>query len=315
MTPQAAFDSSVFRFYACLVAGLLVVAGVAIPLVGRLKRKDVGSVWRTYVGWLIMIPLIFAAVVIGRWGVIAGVTALAIFAFKEFARATGLYRDWGLTLTAYAGIALGGVATLVNDPFQHVPGWWGTYLAMPVYVISALLAVPIVRNRAQGQLQLMSLAILGYVYVGWMFGYLGWLANTPHAYGYLLYLLLATELNDVAAFTCGKLLGRHKLRSNISPNKTVEGSLGAVVVSLLLPLAVWFSFPHFTWWQCLLAGLTVGVGGQLGDLAISVIKRDVGIKDMGVLIPGHGGLLDRIDSLIFVAPLFVHQVNYFHGLR
>lgn len=93
------------------------------------------------------------------------------------------------------------------------------------------------------------------------------------------------------------------------------GSLGALTVSMVLPWLMWFSFPHFGPLQLVLTGLIVGVGGQLGDLAISVIKRDIGVKDMGVLIPGHGGLLDRIDSLIFAGPLFFHMVRWFYGLN
>ena len=187
-------------------------------------------------------------------------------------------------------------------------------MAAPVYVIAGILLVPIARNRAEGQLQALALAILGFLYLGWMFGHLSFLANSRYAYSYLLYLFLAVELNDVAAYTFGKLFGRHKLRSNISPNKTWEGSLGALGVSLVLPWLLRFTFPHFGAIQCLLAGLIVGIGGQLGDLTISVIKRDVGVKDMGALIPGHGGILDRVDSLIYVAPLFFHMVRYFHDV-
>jgi phosphatidate cytidylyltransferase len=75
-----------------------------------------------------------------------------------------------------------------------------------------------------------------------------------------------------------------------------------------------FSFPEFTPSELILTGVIVGIGGQLGDLSISVIKRDIGIKDMGALIEGHGGVLDRVDSLIYVAPLFFHMTRYFHGL-
>ena len=147
-----------------------------------------------------------------------------------------------------------------------------------------------------------------------MFGHLAFLANARHAYSYLLYLLFAVELNDVAAFTFGKLFGRHPLRSNISPKKTWEGPIGALGVSLALPWVLRGTFPHFQAWDCLLIGGIVGIGGQLGDLAISVIKRDLGIKDMGRAIPGHGGILDRIDSLIYVAPLFFHIVRFSHDL-
>jgi phosphatidate cytidylyltransferase len=155
---------------------------------------------------------------------------------------------------------------------------------------------------------------LGFIYLGWMFSHVGFLANSPHAYGYLLFLFLAVEGNDVAAFTSGKLFGRHKLREEISPNKTWEGSLGALAVSMALPWFMWFSFPHFGPLQLVLTGLIIGIGGQLGDLTISMIKRDVGVKDMGALIPGHGGLLDRIDSLIFVGPLFFHMVRWFYDV-
>src|SRR5262249_15782328 len=153
----------------------------------------------------------------------------------------------------------------------------------------------IVRNRTQGQLQTISLALLGFLYIGWMLGHTSFLANANHAYGYLLYLIFAVELNDVAAFTCGKLFGPPPLPSNIRPRKTWEGSLGALAVSLALPWLMRFSFPHFSTLELVLTGLIVGIAGQLGDLSISVIKRDLGIKDMGALLEGHGGILDRAD--------------------
>jgi phosphatidate cytidylyltransferase len=148
-----------------------------------------------------------------------------------------------------------------------------------------------------------------------MFGHLGFLANAINAYGYVCYVVFATEVNDVAAFTFGRLLGRHPLRSEISPKKTWEGALGALAVAMILPWLLRFSFPFFGPWQLILTGLIVGIGGQLGDLSISVIKRDIGTKDMAATIPGHGGILDRIDSLIYVAPLFMHMANYYYGLR
>ena len=138
----------------------------------------------------------------------------------------------------------------------------------------------------RGELQRMSLGIVGFVYIGWMFGHLGFLANAVNAYGYFCYVIFATELNDVAAFTFGRIFGRHPLRSEISPKKTWEGALGALAVSMILPWLLRFSFPEFGPWQLILAGLIVGIGGQLGDLSISVIKRDIGTKDMGASFPG-----------------------------
>ena len=286
MSPQAALESPVFRFYLAVAAGLLVVAGAALALLKWGLHKDVDHAWRAYRGWLLMVPLGLGCIFLGR----------------------------AVAITLYLGIIATGIVSLVKNPNEDHPGWYGLFMALPVYVIALILLIPILRNRSQGQLQMIALAMVGFVYFGWMFGHLIFLSNSVHAYSYVLYVLFAVELNDVAAYTFGKLFGRHQLRSNISPKKTWEGSLGAFLVSMALPWALRFTFPHFGVSECLLAGLIVGIGGQLGDLAISVIKRDLGIKDMGATIPGHGGILDRIDSIIYVAPLFFHMVRYFHDL-
>lgn len=313
MSPQAAIESDVFRFYAVLVATLLVLAGVALAIM-RARGRNVEHAWQSFRGWLIIIPVDLVAIFLGRIAAILFFTAVSIFAFKEYARATGLYRDWFMTGVAYLGIVAVGVFSALPDPSNGRTGCYGMFMALPVWVVALFLLIPIVRNRSQGQLQLLALAIVGFIYLGWMFGHLTFLTNSRHAYGYVLYLMFAVQLNDVAAFTFGKLFGRHPFRSNISPNKTWEGALGALAVSMALPWALQFTLPHFTVRDLLLTGVIVGVGGQLGDLAISVIKRDVGVKDMGAVLPGHGGILDRIDSLIYVAPLFFHFVRYFHDL-
>lgn len=314
MSPELALHDPVFRVYAIFAASLLVAAGAVLGIFSRFLKRDVSSIWKTYRSWWIMVPVFFGCMFLGRAPVIVGVTLLAIFGFKEYARATGLYRDWWITGSVYIGIIAVGLTSLATNPNGGQPGWYGLFMALPVFVVALLILVPIMENRAKGQVQTLALSIMGFIYIGWMFGHLGYLANSPHAYGYLLYLVFAVELNDVAAFTCGRLFGKHKLRERVSPGKTLEGALGALAFSLALPWLCRFSFPHFGTLQLVLTGLIVGIGGQLGDLAISVIKRDLGVKDMGALIPGHGGILDRVDSLIYTAPLFLHMVDFFYGL-
>jgi phosphatidate cytidylyltransferase len=313
MSPRAALDSPVFCFYLGAAAAMLALAGVMIVVLRRLGL-NVAHAWLAYLGWLVLVPLGIGAIFLGRETTITFFTVIAVFGFKEYARATGLYADWPMTGMVYLGIIATGVTALIADPNDGVPGWYGLFIVMPVYGVAAIMLVPILRNRTAGQLQTIALAIVGFVYLGWMFGHLTFLANAKYAYSYLLYLLFAVELNDVAAYVTGKLFGRHPLRSNISPKKTWEGSLGAVAVSLALPWALWWTFPHFSARDLIAIGLIVGIGGQLGDLAISVIKRDLGVKDLGATIPGHGGILDRSDSLIYAAPLFLHYTRYFHDL-
>jgi phosphatidate cytidylyltransferase len=141
------------------------------------------------------------------------------------------------------------------------------------------------------------------------------LARSPNAYGYLCFVLLATEVNDVAGFTFGRIFGRHPLARAISPRKTWEGSLGAFFLALILPWLLRFSFPFFGPRELILSGLIVGLGGQLGDLVFSSFKREFEVKDWGAAIAGHGGVLDRIDSLIFVAPLFMQMTEYYYPGR
>jgi len=307
----AALRDPVWLAYVKIMGGALVLGGLVLGVLTLGSGRAFRPVWATYRGWLVMIPLFLGAAALGPAGLMAFFTALSILGLKEFARATGLYRDWAMVGTAYLGILALAALCWLPDPGRGVRGWYALFMALPVFVTAAILLVPILRDRAHGQLQTMSLAILGFTYVGWMFGHLTLLCAHPRALAYILFLVFAVELCDVAAFTCGRLAGRHPLRRVISPRKTWEGALGALAVAMALP---WLlpALPGFGPQERLLTGLIVGVGGQLGDLAISVIKRDLGLKDMGATIPGHGGILDRIDSLIYVAPLFLHLVHL-HG--
>jgi len=314
VNPAAALHSEVFLRYVWIIAGILAASGAVLALLTYGFRTDVRNVWKIWRSWLVMAPLGLGCALAGRAAVVAGMTLVAMMAFKEFARATGLYRDWWMVGAVYMDLIALCVVSLMPPPHGGPPGWYGLYMAAPVYGIALLVMIPILRNRSEGQLQAMSLSILGFLYIGWMFGHFGFLANSDRPYGYLLFVGVATELTDVSAYTFGKILRGRMLRSNISPKKTWGGALGALGVGMVLPWVLRFSFPQFGTAQLVITGLIVGIGAQLGDLCISVIKRDVGIKDMAGTIPGHGGVLDRIDSLIYVAPLFLHLVDYWYRI-
>jgi phosphatidate cytidylyltransferase len=317
MSPQIALHDPVFRAYFWIVLIFLAIAGAVLGFLRFVLKKETASMFKTYWSWILIAGIGFIVVFLGRVPTIVVVTLVAIYAFKEFARASGLYRDRWMTCAVYVGIVTVGIASVISDPRgdEPSPGWYGFLVAVPALAIALILLIPIVRNRARGELQRISLAIIGFVYIGWMFGHLGFIANARNAYGFICYIIFATGLTDVAAFTFGKIFGRHPLRSEISPNKTWEGALGALGVAMILPWLLRFSFPFFGAWQLILTGLIVGIGGQLGDLSISLIKRDIGIKDMAATIPGHGGILDRIDSLVYAAPLFMHMIGYYYPLR
>lgn len=127
--------------------------------------------------------------------------------------------------------------------------------------------------------------------------------------GLLLFLVFLTEINDVMQFIWGKLLGRHKILPKISPNKTWEGFLGGVISTTVIGYFLGFLTP-LSAPNVILVSALIAIAGFSGDVVISAIKRDKGIKDMGNSIPGHGGVFDRIDSLAYTAPVFFHLVYY-----
>jgi len=126
----------------------------------------------------------------------------------------------------------------------------------------------------------------------------------------LLYLVIVDQMSDVLQYVWGKLIGKHKIAWRVSPNKTWEGFVGGVVSATALGTALWWATP-FTPLQSAGMSLMICILGFNGGLVMSAIKRDIGIKDFGLLIEGHGGILDRIDSLCFAAPIFFHLVRYY----
>jgi phosphatidate cytidylyltransferase len=125
----------------------------------------------------------------------------------------------------------------------------------------------------------------------------------------LLFFVLVVQISDVLQYVWGKLFGRTAIVPTISPNKTVEGFWGGVLSATAIGTALWWATP-FTWWQAGLFSFLITLMGFFGGLVMSAIKRDRGVKDYGSMIEGHGGVMDRIDSLCFAAPVFFHLVRY-----
>lgn len=128
----------------------------------------------------------------------------------------------------------------------------------------------------------------------------------------LLFLVIVVQGSDVLQYIFGKLFGRRKIAPLVSPSKTVEGFLGGVAAATLLGALIWWATP-FSVWQAGLQALIIALTGFGGGLVMSAVKRDRGVKDFGTIIAGHGGILDRVDSLTFAAPIFFHVTRFFFG--
>jgi phosphatidate cytidylyltransferase len=153
--------------------------------------------------------------------------------------------------------------------------------------------------------------LLSLAWINALLGHTILLRALPEGVHWVLLLVWVTWVGETAAYTVGSLVGRHKLAPRISPGKTVEGALAQFLMSPLAALAAqgWL-FPGLGTRDAVLVGLLLGVVGQIGDLAESALKRSVGTKDTGQLIPGHGGMLDRVDGLLFNAPALFYYVTH-----
>lgn len=308
-----AFDDPATLAVTAAVVGLLVLTPLALAAFRRLGKvgpEQARELWLRYRSWLVIVPLILGPILLGAAWTILGIGALGLLGYREYARATGLFRERSISLVVAAGIALLTLAALDN--------WYRLFVALTPLTVGAILIAAILADRPNGYIQRTALGILGFALFGTCLGHLGYLANDPGYRPWLILVFLAVELNDIFAYIAGKTLDGPKLAPRTSPNKTVGGSLGAVVATTLLVVAV--GVPVFRGTaignplHLAVLGLVISVVGQLGDLMVSSLKRDLGIKDMGALIPGHGGILDRFDSLILVAPAAFHYINYFVGV-
>jgi phosphatidate cytidylyltransferase len=151
---------------------------------------------------------------------------------------------------------------------------------------------------------LFSKQILGVVYVSLFLSFLVLIRGSDSGIAWIAFLLVVIFAGDIAAYYVGSYGGRHKLAPTVSPGKTIEGAFGGLAGNLIVGAALkHFFFPQMSWVPAVYFFLSVGIIGQMGDLFESLLKRSAGIKDSGTILPGHGGILDRIDALLFAAPV------------
>lgn len=232
-----------------------------------------------------------------------------VWLFALFVTVVGAAAAWELhRMLAQAGRPtygrLGVAATIVLTASFAVPAS-RVLPALPMLVLSLALAVLLSAPLwARGPLatEPMALTLLAVMYVGWLLGHTLLLYRLPDGADLVLLLVGVTWIGESVAYLVGSAVGRHKLAPVISPNKTVEGGVAQLVASVAGSLVLGAWLVGWPAGRSAAAGALLGVVGQVGDLAESAMKRSVGVKDAGNLIPGHGGVLDRVDGLLFNAP-------------
>ncbi|MBE9609920.1 phosphatidate cytidylyltransferase [Chitinilyticum piscinae] len=295
---------------------LLLVATLTIAILSARKPEKNWTELKLRVRTWWWIVGFFSLSLIGSKGLALLVFALISFlALKEFLTLTTTREaDHVVLFWAYLTIPL-------QYYWIHIT-WYGMFIIfIPVYVFLFLPMRMVLIGETKGFLRAASSLQWAVMLTVFCISHLPALLILPETVhkgdiatgAMLLFFVVAlTQSNDVAQYLWGKSIGRIKVAPKVSPNKTLGGLLGGAATTTLL---AWLIGPYLTPMaplHCALAGLLIGTTGFIGDIVISAVKRDIGVKDSGQLLPGHGGILDRLDSLTYTAPLFFHFVRYLY---
>jgi len=261
--------------------------------------------------WWVMVLVIGFSFLFGRPGVVLLFLFISFFALREFL---------SLMYSRAADYFALAAAFYVVLPVQYLLvyiGWYGLYsIFIPVYAFLLLPILEVTAGDTKRFLERSSKVQWGLMICVFCIAHVPALL-TLDIKGYedrnlllIAFLVIVVQSSDVLQYVWGKLFGKTKLAPEVSPSKTVEGLVGGVASATALGAFLWWITP-FNFWQAALMALAINVMGFFGGLVMSAIKRDRGVKDWGHMIEGHGGMLDRLDSVVFAAPIFFHLTRYF----
>ena len=310
--------------------GFLVLATVVAELMYRQTaseglRATLLNVRQRIFAWWIMVAVLVGSLALGETAVVLLFLALSLLALREFAN---LLPPGERDRRVLSWI----MVVLAPLHFWFVwEHWYGMFaIFIPVYAFLFLPVLLALSGRTESFLHRAALSQWGLMVCVYALSYLPAVLQLPvaihegraaadgsavgsggvEAGALLLFLAVVVQGSDVLQYLWGKTVGRHRIAPTVSPNKTWEGFVGGVLSATALGAALWWLTP-FTPWQAGVLALVSCLLGFVGGLVMSSLKRDRGIKDFGALIPGHGGILDRMDSLVFAAPVFFHLTRFF----
>jgi phosphatidate cytidylyltransferase len=294
------------------VYALLIFSSLLLRVLRSRNGSDYQELGERIKSWWIMVAIFTFAIAVSTTVSIVFLAFISFLALKEFLSMIP-------TRQADRRVIFWGFVAIPIQFLWVSVGWYGMFIIfIPVYMFLLIPARMVLAGKTEGFLKAAGTLHWGLMTTVFSLSHAAFLLALPAeknlagGAGLLFFLIFLTQFNDVAQFTWGKLFGKHPVVPKVSPKKTIEGLLGGVLTSVL---AAWLIAPYLTpldFREALGAGLLIGFGGFLGDVVISAIKRDIGVKDSGALIPGHGGIMDRVDSLTFTAPLFFHYLYYLH---
>ncbi len=300
------------KIYATLLLlyAILVFAFIVYKILAKRNDKDYTELRSRIVSWFYMITIFALGVYLND---IVGIIFLALISYLAFKEYVSLIP----TRIIDRRIIFYGYLFIIPQYYFAYTQWYEMYIiTIPVYLFLFLPFRQIWIGETDGFIGNTSKVYWGAMLFIFALSHIAFLYKLEPIDGttgpmMLLYLIFLTEINDVFQYICGKSFGKRKIVPKVSPNKTLEGFLGALVLTTIMAITLSYLTP-FTLWESMAAGIIIASGGFIGDVVVSMVKRDVGVKDSGNLIAGHGGILDRLDSLTYTAPLFFHFIYYLY---
>lgn len=293
---------------------LVIASGASIALKENRPDRDFTELGQRIRTWWILVTIFTVAIVLNRTISMGFFAFVSFLALKEYFTVIPTRRvDRRVLFWAYLAIPL--------QYYWTWSAWYGMFIIfIPVYVTLLVQVRMVLIGQTEGFLRSVGTIHWGLMTAVFSLSHAAYLlvldspvaSEAPPGPGLLIYLVGLTQLNDIAQYLWGKSLGGPKVTPQVSPAKTWAGFLGGVATTVALGATLGPLLTPLDWLSGLLAGLVIGAGGFFGDLTISCLKRDLGIKDSGSLLPGHGGILDRVDSLTYTAPLFFHLVYWMY---
>jgi phosphatidate cytidylyltransferase len=294
-----------------LIFAILVFATTLFYIVGKVKPEaNLRELKMRTKSWWVMATVFIACTMFNPVVSYFAIGLLSFLALRELFTMLNLRQsDRRAIFWAYLAIPI-----QYYLAYKHYYGAFIIFIPVVMYMFLPFRLV--LKGETNGIIQ--SMAILPGALMLCVFGisHMAYMLSLPDIKGFaaggrgiLLFLVFLTEINDVLQFTWGKLLGKHKIIPLVSPNKTWEGFIGGVISTTIIGYFLCFLTP-LSPLQAAFASFMVAVSGFVGDIVISAVKRDIGLKDTGTTIPGHGGLLDRIDSLSYTAPVLFHIIYF-----
>lgn len=302
---MAQWQNPIYRETVFIVLSFLFLLGGIFYTFHRKNASFLGA-WASLKSWLFAAPIILFILGLPYSWALVSLAIVSIFGAKTFFQITGMYHRSNFVWTTY--IAIGFLAYAI-----HLD-WHRAYDLMPMVFLFVICMIPLWRNNYVHMIQYIALSLIGFCLLGWNFMHLGWILKLPDGPFLLIYLILLTEFCENVLMASSKVVGSIKPFSRITSKRTLEGFFLALIVTMLLAWGMRHLMPYRTPPFWIASGIVAACGGALGDLVLTVVRRDLGIKQVGAFIIGRGDFLRRIDRLIFVAPIYYYVMKYMLNL-